>query len=191
MTSLARHDIGPWLEELARIEETVRARLEPLTEGQFIWRPAEGAWGVGECLHHLAITTTQMLGKVQPVIDRGRVDGVLGAGPFRYGWLGGWFVRAMETPGRRGMPAPANFVPPHGTSKSAVLGQFARAEQSLRDAIESGRGLQLDRLRAPSSAQGAGWLRFNVAAWLASTLAHQRRHVAQALRVIETPGFPA
>jgi hypothetical protein len=190
MTAPLGSAIDDWLDQLASIQQDVGQNFEPLTEAQFAWRPGSGKWSVGECLHHLAITGGLMLGKVRPAIGRGRVLGVAGEGPFRYGWLGGWFVRAMETPGKRGMPAPKNFVPPSGVARSAILGQFAETQGHLLAAIQSARGLRLDRLKAPSSAQGSGWIRLNLAAWLASTLAHERRHLAQARRVTKAAGFP-
>ena len=38
---------------------------------------------------------------------------------------------------------------------------------------------------------GAWWLRLDLAAWFAATLAQQRRHLAQANRVREAAGFPS
>jgi hypothetical protein len=62
--------------------------------------------------------------------------------------------------------------------------------QEFRDTLEGARGVALDRVKARSSAQGGGWIRFNLAAWFASSLAHGRRHVAQAERVRKAEGFP-
>jgi len=81
-------------------------------------------------------------------------------------------------------------VPTAGSPKAAVLERFRDAQRELRAALESARGLPLDQLKAPSAAKGAGWLQLNAAAWFAATLAHERRHVAQARRVKEAPGFP-
>jgi len=190
MTYPERDQLNNWMDELDRIDQDVRLQLEPLRDAQFVWRPAEGRWSVGECLEHLALTTSLMLGNVRPALERGRAEGVKGRPPFKYGWLGGWFVRAME-PGKRGMTAPKNFAPASGTAKSAVLGHFTAVQREFRETLESANGVALDRIKAPSSAKGAGWLRLNLAAWLAATLAHERRHVAQAIQVTRASEFPA
>jgi hypothetical protein len=65
-----------------------------------------------------------------------------------------------------------------------------RAQRELQAALESAEGLALDKIKAGSAAKGAGWLQLNVAAWFAATLAHERRHVAQARRVMQAAGFP-
>ena len=189
MTYPERNQLNNWIDELGRIDQDVGLQLEPLSDGQFAWRPGEGRWSVGECLEHLALTTGLMLGKVRPALERARAEGIKGEPPFRYGWLGGWFARAME-PGKRGMKAPDNFAPPSGNPKPAVLGRFAAVQQEFRETLESAPGVALDKVKAPSSAKGAGWLRLNLAAWFAATLAHERRHVAQAVRVTQTAGFP-
>ncbi len=190
MTSPERDQRTDWLDELFRVEQDVRLDLEPLSETQFAWRPGPERWSIGECLEHLGITTGLAVRGIHAALERGRAAGKWGGPPFRFGLLGGWFVRAMEQPGKRGMTAPANFAPPVGTPKAAVLERFSIAQRELRVALESAQGLALDRIKAPSAAKGAGWLQLNVAAWFAATLAHERRHVAQARRVRETPGFP-
>ena len=190
MVSPVRTQVTEWLNQLFLVDRDVRLQLERLSEEQFQWRPGPGKWSVGECLNHLAITTGLVVPNLRAALDRGRVEGIKGEPPFQYGWLGGWFVRAMETPGKRGMRAPGNFVPPAGLPKSAVLGRFAAVQQEFKDVIESAPGLALDQLKAPSAARGSGWIKLNVAAWIAATLAHERRHVAQVERVIKAPGFP-
>jgi hypothetical protein len=96
----------------------------------------------------------------------------------------------METPGKRPMASPKNFRPASSLPKSAVLGKFAGAMQEFRDTLEGARGVALHRVRARSSAQGGGWIRFNLATWFAASLAHGRRHLAQAEGVRKAEGFP-
>ena len=193
MVSPARSQITDWEQALQQIREESDALVGALTPAQFNWKSAPDRWSVGQCFDHLAIATGLMLSKVRPVIDRGRVEGVLGSPPYRYGVLGGWFVRMMETPpvsGKRPMPSPKNFAPPSGVPKKEVMDRYHGVLADLRLALERSHGLALDKLRAASAGQGGSWLKFNLAAWFAATIAHLRRHIAQARRVTETAGFP-
>lgn len=182
--------IATWLGELDAIDAAAKALTDSASEAQFSWRPGAGRWSVGECFDHLAITTGLVAQSLQAVLDQGKLAGRVGHPPFRYGLVGGWFVRAMEKPGKRPMPSPENFMPSFGGAKTAVLGRFFGAQHELREALESAHGLALDKIKAPSTAKGAGWLKLNTAAWFASTLAHQRRHLGQARRVTEAAGYP-
>jgi hypothetical protein len=88
------------------------------------------------------------------------------------------------------MPSPKNFIPPAGMPKAEVMTRYNDVLANLRLALERSHGLALDKLRARSAGQGGAWLKFNLAAWFAATIAHLRRHLAQARRVTETAGFP-
>jgi hypothetical protein len=192
MGSPERDQISDWEGELLRIRQESEWLAEQFTEEQFNWRPGPARWSVGECFDHLAIATGLMLEKVKPEVERGRREGVTGTPPFRYKLAGGWFVAMMEKPpGKRGMPAPGNFVPPSGTPRAEVLRKYFAVLDDFAKALHESHGLALDRLRAASAAKGGSWLRLNLAAWFAATLAHLRRHLAQAKRVTKTDGFPA
>ena len=191
MVSPQPNQLAAWLEALHAVRQDSEILARDMTDEQFNWRPAEGKWSVGECFNHLAIATGLMLEKAVPAIERARADGLTGTPPFRYQMMGGWFVRMMETPpGKRPMPTPKNFVPPSGVPRDEVMPRYLAVLGELRQAIERSQGLALDKLRIGSAGAGGSWLRFNLAAWYAATIAHLKRHYAQAVRVTQTPGFP-
>lgn len=191
MTSV-KNQISDWEEELLRILHESDWLTENLTDEQFNWRPAPGRWSVGECFDHLAIATGLMLERAKPEVERGRREGIGGSPPFRYGLMGGWFVAMMEKPpGKRAMYMPANFTPASGMPKATVMRKYLAVLDDFAGVLTGSHGLALDKLKATSAGKGGNWLRFNLAAWFAATLAHLRRHLAQATRVTETEGFPA
>ncbi len=171
-----------WLAELDAIERERDALLAGMDPARFNRRPGAGKWSAGECLAHLALAGGLLLDRLEPLLAEARRAGRFGPGPHPYGPLGGWFVRTMESPGRRPLPAPANFVPPSGLPLEEVAARYRAHHTRLRRALEAAEGLALGRIRMASVAKGGGWIRFNAAAWLASTLAHERRHLAQARR---------
>src|SRR5688572_26749628 len=190
---VAPNQITEWEEALRRIRIDSDALADSLSPAQFNWRPAPGKWSVGECFDHLAIATGLMLSRVRPVIDRGQVKGIMGKPPFRYGMLGGWFVRMMETPpvpGKRPMPSPKNFAPASGMPKAEVMARYHSVLADLRLALERSHGPALNKLRARAAGQGGAWLKFSVPAGFAAPIARVRRHLAQAQRVTGAAGFP-
>ena len=191
-TQVKNPQIPAWHTELDAIEQDARALVEGLRDEQMSWRPAEGAgrWSITQCLEHLAITGELLLHKLRPALDRAHREGRVGAGPFPYGAVGGWFVKAMERPGKRPMRAPKNFIPQGTLGREEVLQRFFAVQQLLRETLDMADGVRLDRIKVPSAAQGAGWLKLNAAAWVAATMAHQRRHLAQARAVKKSSEFP-
>jgi hypothetical protein len=190
MVSPTPTQLSRWRQELHEVEQQVRLDLARLTAEQFNWRPAEGKWSVAECIDHLALVTGLMLEKAKPALEKARAEGKTGQGPYRYSMMGGWFVKMMEQPGKRPLPSPKNFAPGSSLKQAEVLARYGEVMKDFAETMETSYRLPLDRLKAASAAQGGGWIKFNIAAWYAATLAHNRRHVAQAKRVMEAPGFP-
>lgn len=188
MDSPAETQLTRWRQELRSVEQEVRRDLGTLSAEQFNWRPAERKWSVAECIDHLALVTGLMLEKAKPVLEKARAEGKTGQGPYRYGMMGGWFVKMMEQPGKRPMPSPRNFAPGGSLKQAEVLARYGEVMKDFAETMETSYSLPLDKLKAVSAAHGGGWLKFNIAAWYAATLAHNRRHVAQARRVMETQG---
>src|SRR5437899_2055024 len=125
-TQIKNPQIAGWHTELNAIEQDARALGEGLGDQQMSWRPAEsaGRWSINQCLEHLAITGELLLHKLRPALDRAHREGRVGGGSFGYGAVGGWFVKAMERPGKRPMRAPKNFLPPETADRAAVLQRF-------------------------------------------------------------------
>lgn len=182
--------IRGWLAELGEIEREGDAVLKGLTNAQGDWRPAPGKWSIAECVSHLRLVGTLLLERLEPLLIRARDENQLSGEPARLGRIGGWFTRTMERTGRRTMPSPRNFRPPSGIPLDSAAAAWRIYHVRLRRAIESAEGLALRKVRMTSVAEGAGFLRLNAAAWLASTLAHERRHIAQMRRVRDAEGFP-
>jgi DinB family protein len=175
--------------QLAQIDDAVRSLLTGLNDQQLNWRPGADRWSIGECLVHLAIA-----GEVYaPVLDQGiasaRAAGYKGQGPFRYRWLDRTFVRYAEPPPRFRLKTPRTFVPtPPTHTVRDVAERFARMQNGIRTRLQAANGLDLKRQRVTSPASAR--VTISLGAAFALLAAHERRHVWQATRVQEAPGFP-
>lgn len=160
----------------------------PLTDAQFAWKPASGAWSIGECLSHLNATTRACLPKLDEGISEAVRAGLLGDGQFRYGWLDRFFLRASEPESRWQIGSPSAFLPADGEGRADVLAAFRECQDQLLDRVRRANGLDLARARVASPV--VRWRRFSLGAALAVIAAHERRHLWQAFRVAALPQFP-
>jgi hypothetical protein len=179
----ASDQVRGWLAELDAIERDGAAAVAGLTNDAGSRRPAPGKWSVAECVAHLRHVGTLVLERLEPGLLRARQEGLTSDRAARLGLIGGWFTRSMEPDGVKRMPAPANFVPPSDIPLDAAVQAWRIYHARLRRAIESAEGLALEKIRVRSTAKGSALLSLNAAAWIASTLAHERRHIAQMRRV--------
>lgn len=184
--------LAPEIEEFRRSFERLSADADalvaPLTDDQFAWQPAPGAWSVGECLDHLNATARNYL----PVMDEGIAEairrGLYSAGPYTYNWAGRMLVYLVEPTTKIRAKAPGPFLPAAGRPRQEVLAAFRAYQVQYVDRLRQANGLDLARARVCSPV--ARWLRIPLGSSFAVMVAHERRHLAQARRVIEAPGFP-
>jgi hypothetical protein len=184
--------LAPEIEEFRRqFEQIARdadAFITPLTDTQFNWRPAAGAWSVAECLEHLNTSARLYL----PRLDEGIADairkGLYGEGPFSYGVLGRLFTVFTEPPATIKTKSPKVFQPAPDRQRSEVTAAFRAYQVQYVDRLRQANGLDLARARVSSPA--AAWLRFSLGSGFALMAAHERRHLWQARNVTQHPEFP-
>jgi hypothetical protein len=184
--------LTPEIDDLRRqfqqLSADADALVAPLTDEQFRWQPAPGAWSIGECIDHLNVTARLYL----PRIDQGIADamrrGLYGGGPFRYGFLGRWFTKSQEPPARIRTKTVKAFNPPADRSRAEIMAAFRAYQVQYIDRLHQANGLDLARARVSSPA--FAWLRFSLGSGFSLMAAHERRHLWQARHVAQHPAFP-
>lgn len=184
--------LAPEIDDLRRQFEQLSADADalvaPLTDDQFHWQSAPGAWSVAQCIDHLNVTARLYL----PRLDQGIADairrGVYGEGPFRYALIGRWITRSQEPPSRLRVKAPERFHPVPRRSRSEIMAAFRAYQVQYVDRLRQANGLDLARARVSSPA--FAWLRFSLGSGFALMTAHERRHLWQARNVTQHPDFP-
>lgn len=184
--------LTPEIDDLRRqfqqLSADADALVAPLTDEQFHWKPAPGAWSIGECIDHLNVTARLYL----PRIDQGIADamrrGIYGGGPFRYALLGRWMTKSQEPPARIRTKTVKAFHPTAQRPRSEIMAAFRAYQVQYIDRLHQANGLDLARARVSSPA--FTWLRFSLGSAFALTTAHERRHLWQARNVTRHPDFP-
>ena len=82
----------------------------------------------------------------------------------------------------------AAFQPPSGRTRHEIMAAFRAYQVQYVDRLRQANGLDLGRARTRSPV--ASWLVFPLGCGFAAMVAHERRHLWQATRVTQTPGFP-
>lgn len=182
----------PHLEGLLREAEGVHPETEQIVSGlsapQLLWRPSPDAWSIAECFDHLVVTGEQYYPRVRRAIEETRRRGLTRRGPFQASWFGRKFVESAGPKIRFRIKAFKVFRPapqPPADSHRAFLEQQA----TLIDLIHQADGLDLSAMRVPSPVSRLLTLRLGEA--LTMLVVHEYRHLGQAARVKQAPGFPS
>ncbi|HWN07886.1 MAG TPA: DinB family protein [Pyrinomonadaceae bacterium] len=167
-----------------------KALLEGLSEAQLSWTPAPGSWSIGQCLDHLTTTSKAFEAYLTAAIKRGSEKWpVRSPIPYRPSWVGGWLIKQVLPETTRKVPSPKVFQPLHTPAIEKVLEKFLKQQDDFICFVRQAEGVDYNktRLRSPVTPL----MRYSLADAFVVTVVHGWRHLAQARRVCETPGFPA
>jgi hypothetical protein len=105
------------------------------------------------------------------------------------GWFGRWFIRASIEPSpkvtRRRAP---RKIKPGSTVEPSILDRFLRSNREIRDLVQRAGSYDVNRIRFRNPFVPVIW--FTIGTGLEVLSKHERRHLLQAERVRESPGFP-
>lgn len=170
------------LENLKKALENAKLEAAKLTAGlddaQLWQRPPEGGWSVGECLVHLNFAGEPYAKKMQEALEVGRARGKRGQEPFRFGFLGGRFVRSLSAEGKGKFKAPKAWQPER---QADVLERFLKLQDELLSLVKASEGFDLARILLTSPLSPL--IRLNLFEALNLVVVHEQRHLAQAERV--------
>src|ERR1700722_15439652 len=80
--------------------EKAKSLTADLSAAQMNWRPQPGKWSIAQNLAHLNFGYPG-LDTIASSIAAARAKGIIGNGPFRYGWLSSWIMKSQEPPPKR------------------------------------------------------------------------------------------
>lgn len=165
--------------------EKAKSLTAGLSAAQMNWRPQPGKWSIAQNLAHLNFGY-QYFDTIASSIAAARAKGIIGNGPFRYGWLSSWFVKSQEPPPKRKFKAAKIFTPSPDVDAAKAVADYLRMNARLGELIQEADGLDLARAKTPF----VGPLKWALGARLAHLTTHDRRHLWQAEQVRNDPNFP-
>jgi DinB superfamily len=138
---------------------------------------------VAQCLDHLNSAAREYL----PMMDEGIADairrGLYAAGPYAYNWIGRTMVWIFQPTTRIRSRTPKAFLPPSSRPRHDIVAAFRAYQVQYIDRLRQANGLDLARARVASPV--TRWIRMPLGSAFAMTIAHERRHLEQARRVIQ------
>jgi hypothetical protein len=182
-------DLERLLDQINTLDLAGAALAAQVSDEQFHWHPRGGtAWSIAQCLDHLAVINIAYTLAIRRGVERARERGWARRAPARPGVFGGIFVRSLEPPVRRRLPAPASVQPRVSRDRKQILRDYHAAHDVVRGLIVDCADLDINR--ATFQNPFVPLLRVKVSTGLHVIPAHDRRHLWQAEQVIRAPDFP-
>ena len=156
-----------------------------LTDSQLSWLPPDGGWSVGQVFEHLLIADGLYLPKMNDVVVRAVPAGA--PRPWTPSFFGKFILKAVD-PTYRGTSSAPRVFRPGPVPRRGVVTAFVDQMAQYRTVLV--RGAQADWTGIRLSSPVAAIIRVNLGDAYTTIILHCERHLNQARRVIEQPGFP-
>lgn len=178
------------LEQLRQAEDAAEHLLCGKSREQTNWQPNQGAsWSMWQCFDHLARINRVYSQALLAAAENPRVARATTAQIVKPGLFSSWFLKGMEPPVRMRFKATANVTPPsNGGDPQEALQAFLESHEPVRRVLDFWDRVNFNRVRFKNPF--VPLLRFTVGTGLMVINAHDRRHLWQAERVQQAPGFP-
>lgn len=173
---------------MADVAEDVSNTFGTMSGEQLNWKPAEGAWSIAQCLEHLIKTDAEFDAEFEKLIAGGRKNTFWQQwSPFT-GMGGRFLVNAVKNDSKK-IKAPSKSIVPPSEVSADIVSRFAGHIADVNRSIEAIAGIDLRKTVVTSPFLAVFTYTLDDA--LTVLVEHSKRHLRQAKRVMETPGFPA
>jgi hypothetical protein len=165
-----------------------RELVSGLSHAQLNWKVSPEKWSIAQCLDHLAVTSRRFDGYFTAALERGRKKWPVTSGPaYRPSFMGGWLIKQVHPVTGRNLPAPKVFRPA-SSEIDQPLEKFLKQQDRFMAFVRGSEGVDYNKTKIRSPVTPL--MRYSLADAFVVTVVHGRRHLGQARRVRETPGFP-
>lgn len=176
------------LGETESIARDAQSTFGQLNAEQLNWKPADDQWSVAQCLEHLIVTDKQMLAVFDQTINGTRQTKFIERLPILPGLWGRMMVKVLVPGGKQKFKAPPSATPSSSTIDPQIVNQFIAHQQVVEEKLKAVENLNPDEVIITSPF--AGFMTYSLLDAGRIIIVHERRHMAQAERVMAAEGFP-
>ncbi len=172
---------------MSKVAADAKAAFGTLSVEQLNWKPAETIWSVGQCLDHIIKTNHEFDDEFAKLASGTRKNSFWeNYSPFS-GWAGRFLVNAVSEDSKKAK-APSHRIVPPSDIDADIVERFAVEIDEVNKKVEA--CADADREKTIVTSPFLFVFTYKLDDAFTVLVEHTKRHVRQAKRVLETPGFP-
>jgi len=168
------------------ISEDVQSSFGDLSVGQLNWKPAPESWSVAQCLDHLIKSNEEFFPELDHLAAGTRKNTLWQRFSPLSGIAGAFLVNSLKKDSQK-IKTNQKMTPPSNIDAGIVL-TFQAHQNSLVDKLSAANSADWRKVFLTSPFVKIMTYRMDTG--LQAIIEHEKRHIRQAKRVIETEGFP-
>lgn len=174
------------LKDVQHIRQTVETEFGTFSAEQLLWKPSPERWGILECLAHLNAASQYYTNQLKLKLTQSPLRSA--ATDFEMSFNGKIMLSFVDPASPRKIPSPSMFKPkPYQLDAPKVMSKYFDILQDLEEALRNSEGLDWNqKIISPFTTL----LKFRMGDVFLFVVAHQQRHLNQALRVRQELPFP-
>lgn len=174
--------------EINEITNLVIAELGSLNVVQLNWKPSTGQWNIGQCIDHLIVSNSKYIPVYQAVMSGTYKPSFWERkNPFSK-YTGASMIKTLGVQVTKKFIAPKLFTPTNKTVRQEIITQFENHQDELALIFSE---LEKEKYsKTIISSPVAGLITIPLHDSLKIIVAHEMRHVLQAIRLKNNPDFP-
>jgi hypothetical protein len=188
MTDFTKLSLSELRAETEAIATEAQRSFAPLNAQQLNWKPSAERWSVAQCLEHLLHANQEMFAPMDAAMANPHGAGFLARLPVWSELCGKFMIKIVSPNFKQKLKAPSTARPATSAIDAEIVTRFLAMQPTILERINRLESLGTKPIVMTSPF--VRWITYSLLDACRLMVAHERRHLAQAQRVMEAPGFP-
>jgi hypothetical protein len=171
---------------IKEISDDVQNAFGGFSDEQLNWKPAQESWSVAQCLDHLIKSNEEFFPELESLAAGTRKNTLWQRISPLSGMAGAFLVNSLKKDNQK-IKTNQKMTPPSDLGPD-IVSEFQRHQNALVEKLKAANSA--DWRRVVLTSPFVKIMTYRMDTGLAAVIEHEKRHVRQAKRVIETEGFP-
>ena len=176
------------IDEANAIAEDAQKTFGHLSSEQLNWKPKADEWSVAQCFDHLIVTNARSFPLIEKIANGEYKPSLKERVPLLPRFFGTMILKAVQPQAQRKFKAGPRFQPASSAIGGDIIAKFKAHQKEVIDHMKMTKRLNLRNVIITSPV--ASFATYSLLDAYKILVGHERRHMAQASRVMETNGFP-
>lgn len=181
-------ELSKLIDEANAITDEAQKSFGQLNAKQLNWKRSPNEWSVAQCLDHLIVINSTYFPTVEKIVQDEYRPSLRHRLPLLPRLFGSLVLTAVSPEGKRKYKASSHVQPSSSAIAGDIMARFRSHQQELIRHMRMTEKADLSNTIITSPV--ASFATYSMLDAYRIVVAHERRHVLQAKRVMETTGFP-